>query len=158
MFLFGHVNINVQPCKKKIRYCLIGVFDSYWCLRFILMCSILVLAGSKRSSESPGNCGKDLGICLSVSSASATPASSPSQGGSGSGSGGVGGSGSGGAGLEGAGGSGAAVASDIRAAGASDIGAAVASDIGATGVSDRDLVAAGTSTASAIIVEGDEHV
>ena len=128
-----------------------------------MLCSILVLAGSKRSSESPGNCGKDLGICLSVSSASATPASSPSQGGSaaaggsGSGSGGAGGSGSGGAGL-GAGGSGAAVASDIRAAGASDIGAAVASDIGATGASDRGFVAAGTSTASAISVDGDEPV
>ncbi|CAD6266652.1 unnamed protein product [Miscanthus lutarioriparius] len=105
-------------------------------------------AGSKRSSESPG---KDLGICLSVSSASATPASSPSQGGSAAG----GGSGSG---SGGAGGSGAAVASDIRAAGASDIGAAVASDIGATGASDRGLVAAGTSTANAIIVEGDEPV
>jgi len=118
------------------------------------------LAGSKRSSESPGNCGKDLGICLSVSSASATPASSPSQGGSaatggnGIDSGGAGGSGSGGASLEGAGGSGAAIASDIRAAGASDLGAAVASDIGATGASDRGFVAAGTSTASAIVVEG----
>jgi len=129
-----------------------------------LLCSILVLAGSKRSSESPGNCVKDLGICLSVSSASATPASSPSQGGSavaggsGSGSGGAGGSGSGGAGLEGAGGSGAAIASDIRAAGASDLGAAVASDIGATGASDRGFVAAGTSTASAISVDGDEPV
>ena len=123
-----------------------------------MLCSILVLAGSKRSSESPSNCGKDLGICLSVSSASATPASSPSQGGSGSGSGGVGGSGSGGAGLEGAGGSGAAIASDIRAAGASDLGAAVASDIGATGASDRGFVAAGTSTASAISVDGDEPV
>ena len=96
-----------------------------------MLCSILVLAGSKRSSESPDNCGKDLGICLSVSSASATPASSPSQGGSaaaggsGLGSGGASGSGSGGAGLEGAGGSGAAIASDIRAAGASDLGVAV---------------------------------
>ena len=115
-----------------------------------MLCSILVLAGSKRSSESPGNCGKDLGICLSVSSASATPASSPSQGGSAA----AGGSGSGGASLEGAGGSGAAIASDIRAAGASDLGAAVASDIGATGASDRGFVAAGTSTASAIVVEG----
>jgi len=136
---------------KKIRYCLIGVFDSYWCLRFILLCSILVLAGSKRSSESPG---KDLGICLSVSSASATPASSPSQGGSAA----AGGSGSGLGGAGGSGSGGAAIASDIRAAGASDLGAAVASDIGATGASDRGFVAAGTSTASAISVDGDEPV
>jgi len=36
------------------------------------------LAGSKRSRAGTGNSSKDLGFCLSVASASATPASSPS--------------------------------------------------------------------------------
>ena len=36
------------------------------------------MAGSKRSREGTGNSSKDLGFCLSVASASATPASSPS--------------------------------------------------------------------------------
>ena len=36
------------------------------------------MAGSKRSRAGTGNSSKDLGFCLSVASASATPASSPS--------------------------------------------------------------------------------